>query len=82
MTIYTSPDGGHTVYTEDALGRPQFVSEDETARRRRRLGYLQQAFRIAGEDDLVQEYLDEQIREVLVYARLRGHAVEDWSEQP
>ena len=82
MTIYTSPDGGHTIYTENAQGQREFVSEDQVAQRRRRLGYLQQAFRIAAEDDQVQEYLDEQIREVLVYARLKGHDVQDWSETP
>lgn len=55
---------------------PETVEQEN----RRRLGYLQQVFRIAGEDPSVQEYLDQQIHAVLVYARLKGHDVQDWSE--
>jgi hypothetical protein len=79
--IYTSPDGGHTVYTEVANKRV-FVSEDPHARHRRRLGYLQQAITLADRDPRIMEYLEDRMHEVLTYAVLCGHEVRDWSEQP
>ena len=79
--LYTSPDGGHTVYTE-IDGKRVLVSEDEYSRRRRRLAYLQQAMGLADRDPVIMDMLEERIHEVLVYARLKGHDVKDWSEKP
>lgn len=75
--VYTSPDHGHTIYRD---GR--FYLEDSIARRRRQLGYLQQAITLADCDPEILDYLNTQIHEVLVYARLKGHDVQDWSETP
>lgn len=77
MAIYTSPDQGHTVYQDG-----KFYQEDEHARKRRRLGYLQQAITLADRDPEVMEFLEFQIDQVLVYARLKGHDVRDWNETP
>lgn len=81
-TIRTSPDGGHTIYVQNSDGTRTFESEDETARQRRRLGYMQQVIKLAAEDPAVLEMFEQKIHEVLVYARLKGHDVQDWSEQP
>jgi hypothetical protein len=81
MTIYTSPDGGHTVYEDTPAGKT-FVKEDAHARHRRRLGYLQQAIGIADRDARVMAMLEDKMYEVLVYAVLCGHEVRDWSETP
>jgi hypothetical protein len=77
LPVYTTPDGGHTV----RLGT-ETVSEDAVARQRRRLGYMQQAIKIAAEDPLVLDMFEQKIHEVLVYARLKGHDVQDWSDRP
>ena len=42
------------------------------------LGYLQQAIAIAGRDPSVRDYLDIKIREVLSYAVMAGHTVDNW----
>lgn len=81
MPIYTSPDHGHTIYEDTPQGR-QFVQEDAHARHKRRLGYLQQAITLADRDPQIMEFLEHQIHEVLVYARLKGHEVRDWSDEP
>ena len=70
MTVYTSPDGGHT------------IREHTSARSSRRLGYLQQAIVIADTDPRVMTVLEDKMYEVLVYAVLCGHEVQDWSDQP
>lgn len=75
--IYTSPDSGGTVYANG-----EFHSETPEARQRRRLGYMQQAIKLAAEDPEVLEYFTAQIHAVLVFARLKGHEVTDWSETP
>lgn len=80
VTTFTSPDGGHTIIRHDQNGQALHW-QDQTALKRRRLGYLQQAITIADRDDLVMEYLTEQIEAVLVFARLRGHDIQDWSDQ-
>lgn len=79
--IYTSPDGGHTVYTEKD-GQRVLVSEDPHARHRRRLGYLQQAITLADRDPAIMQELELAIDRILVYARLKGHDIKDWSETP
>ena len=79
--IYTSPDGGHTVYTE-VDNRRVLVSEDSHARHRRRLGYLQQAITLADRDPVIMDMLEHKMHEILVYARLKGHDVKDWNETP
>lgn len=81
MSIYTSPDGGHTIYEDTPAGR-QFVQEDAHARHRRRLGYLQQAITLADRDPRIMELLEHKMYEVMVYAVLCGHEVNDWKEQP
>ena len=81
MTIYTSPDGGHTIYEDTPEGRT-FVQEDAHGRHRRRLGYLQQAITLADRDPRIMEYLEDRMHEVLTYAVLCGHEVRDWNEQP
>jgi hypothetical protein len=81
MTIYTSPDGGHTIYADTAQGKT-LVSEDAHARHRRRLGYLQQAITLADRDPRIMELLEHKMYEVLVYAVLCGHEVRDWKETP
>jgi hypothetical protein len=81
MSIYTSPDGGHTVYEDTPAGKT-LVSEDPHARHRRRLGYLQQAITLADRDPRIMTVLEDKMYEVLVYARLCGHDVEDWSDEP
>lgn len=79
--IYTSPDGGHTVYTE-VDGKRVLISEDAHARKRRRLGYLQQAITLADKDPQVMEELELAVDRILVYARLKGHDIKDWNENP
>jgi hypothetical protein len=81
MTIYTSPDGGHTVYEDTPAGKT-LVSEDPHARHRRRLGYLQQAITLADRDPRIMTMLEDKMYEVLVYAVLCGHEVRDWTETP
>lgn len=80
VTTYTSPDGGETIIRHDQTGQAVHW-ESAQAVKRRRLGYLQQAITIAGQDDLVMQDLEDKIQQVLVFARLRGHDVADWSEQ-
>ena len=46
----------------------------------RRLGYLQQVIALADQDPAIADFLHDQIHEILVYARLQGHEVTDWSD--
>ena len=46
----------------------------------RRMGYLQQVIVLADQDADIAEFLHSQLHEILVYARLKGHDVRDWSE--
>ena len=46
----------------------------------RRLGYLQQVMQLADQDADIAEFLHSQLHEILVYARLKGHEVQDWSD--
>jgi hypothetical protein len=46
----------------------------------RRMGYLQQVIALADQDPAIAEFLHDQIHEILVYARLQGHEVSDWSD--
>jgi hypothetical protein len=46
----------------------------------RRLGYLQQVIALADQDPAIAEFLHDQLHEILVYARLKGHEVTDWSD--
>jgi hypothetical protein len=46
----------------------------------RRMGYLQQVLQLADRDADIKQFLHDQLHEILVYARLKGHEVQDWSE--
>jgi hypothetical protein len=46
----------------------------------RRIGYLQQVMQLADQDADIAEFLHSQLHEILVYARLKGHEVQDWSD--
>lgn len=46
----------------------------------RRMNYLQQVIVLADQDPAIAEFLHDQLHEILVYARLKGHEVGEWTE--
>ena len=45
----------------------------------RRLNYLQQVLVLADQDPDIAEFLHSQLHEILVYARLKGHEIDEWN---
>jgi len=67
-----------TQLPEIQIINPTTESVDQ-ADKRLQLGYLQQVIRLADQDYLIRDHLNQKLHEVLAFAHLRGYEVDDWN---
>lgn len=56
------------------------MHDPENLEQLRRMNYLQQVIVLADQDADIAEFLHSQLHEILVYARLKGHDVDEWTD--